>query len=291
MQHWPVRLLRGHGVAARLRVSGLYALFLQFGVRRALLPVNHFNGIPMKLAKASRFPAIVSLASAAAIGGLAGLAARSVQDRSANRTAVTSANAATQPKAAVQTRAAESCVPRFGDLPVDVQKDPGRADYDPRRLMQLGASAAEIYSREPRNEGWATGMEKGALADGLADLRVLVPELTGIRVECRTRACLVSWPSLGRETDKKVMSGIRTIRIAPTLKPTMVDASTSGVYLLYRGEGGFARDEEVLAKRYDATDPARFRLTNGARRRSYFEDVRAGKQTLPPELANAQLPQ
>jgi hypothetical protein len=157
--------------------------------------------------------------------------------------------------------------------------------------MQLGADVAELFAREPRAEAWASGMEAGALADALADVRMIVPNLKASHVECRSRICLLSWASLGQALDEKVHHAVIAVRVAPSLKRTTVDDETAGIYLIYRPRGGFAVDEGGLADRFDASDPARFREKHREVSRSFFEAVRTGKARLPPTLADVRLPE
>ncbi len=230
----------------------------------------------------------------AAITGTAGgmLARRLTSDRSEvlPRSAPLAAGSATGPQTGGLHGPIRDCGPRLAELPADMEKDPVKPGYDPRVLMRLGASASELFDREPRNGPWASAMETGALADGLADLLVLVPEARDLKVECRTRTCLVTWPTLGGDLDRKVNAALAAIRVASTLKTTSVDGKPS-VYLVYPPKEGYAVEERRLADKYDVSDPASFQHQNRAARRSFFAKVRSGQAQLSKTLGKVNLPE
>jgi hypothetical protein len=239
----------------------------------------------------------VWLVAAGLAGGALGIAARSLLQRSSAPTIVSQSARAPAPArgglaSTSRSPPANQCLPRFVEIPADVQQDPSRPGYDPRKVLRLGGRAGEIFAREPRNNSWASGMERGALADGLADLKRLVPDAPELTVECRTLTCLVKWRATSSDTDRKISTALKVLRIAPSYQPMTEDGGNSGVYLVYRPKNGFAEDQAPMARRYDVANPDRFRESYRQIRAAYYADLRAGRVKLPPILGTtANIPQ
>ena len=73
-----------------------------------------------------------------------------------------------------------------------VQNDPRAPDYDPVRLVQIGAPLQEILAAEPRLEAWAKPREAFLQRQVTGDLASLVPEGKLESVTCRTSTCTLT---------------------------------------------------------------------------------------------------
>jgi hypothetical protein len=113
---------------------------------------------------------------------------------------------------------------RQGDVVLDARA-PG---YDPTRLSNI-FSAGQIFEAEPRDETWARRVEASIGQEIVSDLQSLLPELSGLNFECRTRTCRLRWVG-PRAAAEKVN------RVTRELHPAAVHGfGPDTMYLIYGG--------------------------------------------------------
>jgi hypothetical protein len=119
--------------------------------------------------------------------------------------------------------------------PNDPPTDPAAPNYSAHALVQAGYRAAEIFSREPVTEPWASERE-AAIGAVLAD-RIKTNPNAGARVstvECRTDTCYVelefdSWDAMQAELVRLLKPMFGHLYVSDGWNPT-----TGGHYVLRR---------------------------------------------------------
>jgi hypothetical protein len=192
---------------------------------------------------------------------------------------------------AVTTKvAAPLCGRPLSTVPSEVQTEPTATDYDPARIMRLGVEGAELFKHEPRNERWASGMEAKIGSRLTSDLAVLTPAAKEVRMECRSRTCLVTWASLDREGNRRVREALDLGSLAPSEKILEAKDGRSGMFLFFPPADHLKQDFGEHFADFDASDPDRFAATYEARRKELYSGYRSGARKLPALLATASLP-
>lgn len=73
-------------------------------------------------------------------------------------------------------------VPRFVTFE-NSAGNPLSPDYDPSSLVQRGERLSALFDREPRDEAWASAVEKAALPAMSADLGSVIPGVNDVAIE------------------------------------------------------------------------------------------------------------
>ncbi len=173
----------------------------------------------------------------------------------------------------------------------DVEKDPRSPRYDPAALAYLGVEPREIFAKEPRNGRWATTLESTIGRQMLADATVMVPQIKGGVVECRTRACKVTWTPGTLEDDKRFERALGLAGPASTYRQVREPDGRNGIIYLFRPVEYLRTQYGDRASDFDASDADAYARTYLARRAMLLSDFRAGKRKLPPLIADARLPE
>jgi hypothetical protein len=79
-------------------------------------------------------------------------------------------------------------VPEF----TKVEVDPADPNYDPRGLAAV-IRIGPLFLREPRNPVWAEKVEQTLTQPLLTALQEIVPEVTNLKMGCRSTGCELTW--------------------------------------------------------------------------------------------------
>ena len=185
-----------------------------------------------------------------------------------------------------------ACGISLAQIPPEIQVDSTESDYDPTKLLRLGAQASEIFAAEFRNEKWASAMEVGVGGLMQRDLETMIPEAKQFSVECRSRSCLLSWASMGKMADERVWTAIDLAIMFPSLLwQRNGPEGRAGMHLFFRPIKDFPVEEQAAAaKAFDVTDAERYVAVFAARRQRIYASLRTGSRKVPPILQGIRLP-
>jgi hypothetical protein len=112
----------------------------------------------------------------------------------------------------------------------------------------------------------------------------MVPRVRDLSVECRTRTCLVEWPSEGKDADLKIRMAAQIWRLTreSESRPISTTSGRAGVALFFGSDPG---DQE-----YDASDAGAFAGRLSERRERTIREFQDGTRKLPAPLQGSSLP-
>jgi hypothetical protein len=174
-----------------------------------------------------------------------------------------------------------------------VETDPLNPRYDPVLLRILGVPYAQIFESEVRNPQWAPGMESGAGSQLMSDLTAMFPELTDLRMECRSRTCFLTWKSVGADIDRRVYTASRVTHFSPGASNLELQGARAGVYMSFRPVENFPVEQQAHGVRdlWDVSDPARFAETFARKRAKTYARLRSGERPLPSPIKGMKVPE
>jgi hypothetical protein len=96
-----------------------------------------------------------------------------------------------------------------GSPPGSVVIDPTAPDYDPVRAIKALSGNRDLHALEPRDPAWADPVEKALTPLMSGDLRRAIPQVSDVKVSCKTTTCLISWEA-PREHENMVRRIVKT---------------------------------------------------------------------------------
>ena len=94
-----------------------------------------------------------------------------------------------------------------------VQTDPAAPDYDPRKIVRL-VGVDVLFRAEPRNDAWASAVERGVAPRLESAVKAIIPEVASVTLECRTTTCAVAWalpPDRPPEVEDRLREVVRQL--------------------------------------------------------------------------------
>jgi hypothetical protein len=109
--------------------------------------------------------------------------------------------------------------------------------YEPDRLASV-MSVRDIFNQEPRDENWAPAVETWLTSGQRDDMRALIGKDFGLRNECRTTICRLSWdvPEGSSIQDFIAIKNTFSSLVSVLYQGVMTEPSSKPeIYIIYAG--------------------------------------------------------
>lgn len=147
-------------------------------------------------------------------------------------------------------------------------------DYDARKLVNLSASPNELFLKEPRDERWASQIERNLKEIISSDFATVLPQAKLSTVECRTMICKV-------RIEADTSDSLKKVRHLAGYSPLADTVSFGGTRMSPEGKPSTSL---TLVFGSEHRDPAEYKKWYSMLREQNFEKLRAREAFRPKDF-------